>query len=61
MGSFILRQQDDLSEINNTPQENTRLEVLFAFLDEPTRFSRECVSGMKAELMSHLDEGGMSE
>jgi hypothetical protein len=61
VGSFILRQQDDLSKSNSTPQEDTRLEVPFAFLDETTCFLRECVHGMKAELMSHLDEGGVSE
>jgi hypothetical protein len=61
MESFILRHQDDLSEIKSTSQENTRLEVLRAFLDEAIRCLREYVHGMKAELMFNLDEVDMSE
>jgi hypothetical protein len=61
MDSFILRYQDDLSETKSTRKEDTRLEVLRAFLDETIRCLREYVHGMKAELVFDLDEMGMSE
>jgi hypothetical protein len=59
--SFSLRHGDDLTEAKITSQEDTRLEVLRAFLDEMVRCLREYVQGMKAELIFNLDEVGMSE
>jgi hypothetical protein len=59
--SFILRHREDLFETKSTPQEEVRLEVPRAFLDETTRCLREHVQGMKAELVFNLDEVGISE
>jgi hypothetical protein len=61
VNSFILRHQDDLSETKSTSQEDTRLEVPCAFLDETIRCLREHVHGMKGELVFNLNEVDMSE
>jgi hypothetical protein len=58
---FVLRCREDLSEMKNTAQEHSRLEVPRAFLDETICCLRDYVQGMKAELVSNLDEVGMSE
>jgi hypothetical protein len=50
-----------LTETNNTPQEDPRLEMSRAFLDKTKHFLREYVQGMKAKLIFNLDEVGMSE
>jgi hypothetical protein len=56
-----LRHREDLFETKNTPQENARLEMAHAFLDETICCLREHVQGMKTELVFNLDEVGMSE
>jgi hypothetical protein len=57
--SFILLHQDDLSETKSTPQEDTRLKMPRASLDETIRCLRKYVYGVKAELVFNLDEVGM--
>jgi hypothetical protein len=59
--SFILRHKADLFETKSTPQEDARLEVPRAFLDEMVNYLREHVQGIKSELVFNLDEVGMSE
>jgi hypothetical protein len=59
--SFVLHYQGDLSETKSTSQEDTRLEVPRAFLNEMICCLTEYVDGMKAELVFNLDEVGMSE
>jgi hypothetical protein len=58
---FILHHRDDLTETKSTSQEETRLEVPRAFLDETMCCLREYVQGMKADLVINLNEVGMSE
>jgi hypothetical protein len=60
-GSFILRHQYNLSETRSTLQENTRLEVPHAFLDETIRCLRGYVHRMKKELVFNHDEVDMSK
>jgi hypothetical protein len=59
--SFILRHKADLSETKSTPEEDARLEVPQAFLDETVNYLREYVQRMKVELVFNLDDVGMSE
>jgi hypothetical protein len=59
--SFILRHRDDLTETKSTLQEETRLEVPHAFMDQTIHRLREYVQEMKAELVFNLDEVDMSE
>jgi hypothetical protein len=59
--SFILRHEVDLTESKSTPQEEVRLEVPRAFLDETICCLRDHVQGMKTELVFNLDEVGISE
>jgi hypothetical protein len=58
---FILLHWEDLFETKMTPQENARLEVPCAFRDETIDFLRECMQGMKAELVFNLAGIDMSE
>jgi hypothetical protein len=55
-----VRHRADLIETKSTPQENARLEVSRAFLNEMIRRLREHFQEMKAELVFNLDEVGMS-
>jgi hypothetical protein len=59
--SFILRDGDDLTKTKNALQEDARLEVPGAFLDETICCLREYVQEMKAKLVFSLDKVGMSE
>jgi hypothetical protein len=59
--SFVLRHAEDLIETKSSSQEETRLKVLRALLDEMIRCLREYVRGMKAELVFNLDEVGISD
>jgi hypothetical protein len=61
MDSFLLLDEDHLSNRKSTPQERTRLEVPRVFLDETISCLRDFVQGMKADLVFNLDEVGMSD
>jgi hypothetical protein len=61
VNSFFLRHHYDLSEIKSTRQEERRLEVPRAFLDETMRGLRKYVDGIKAQLVFNLGEVSVSE
>jgi hypothetical protein len=50
-----------LTETKSTPEEDLRLKVPRAFLDEMICCLREYIQEMKSELVFNLDEVGMSE
>jgi hypothetical protein len=59
MDSFIVRHQDDLSAMKSILQEEMRLEMPCALLDETIGCLREYIHEMKAELLFTFDEMGM--
>jgi hypothetical protein len=54
--SFILRHKTDSSETKSTPEDDVRLEVPRAFLDETVNGLREHIQGMKTKLIVNLEE-----
>jgi hypothetical protein len=59
--SFILHHGDGVTETERTPQEDMKLKVPRAFLDEPICCLREDVQVLKGELVFNRDEIGRSE
>jgi hypothetical protein len=59
--SFIVRRSEDLSEAKSKSQEDMRLEMSCAFLNEKIRCLRESVDVIKAELRFNFNDVGISE
>jgi hypothetical protein len=59
--SFISRHSAELMEKNSSPQEEPRLHVPRAFLDQTVRSMHEAAQGRPADLVFNLDKVGISD
>jgi hypothetical protein len=59
--SFLLRHQNELIETKSLPQEEPRLQIPRAFLDQTVQAMDEAVRDRPADLVFNLDEVGISD